>query len=182
MSPTAKTWTRLVTTLALFLACWLNWRYPVFRFTSPALDQAFFVAFMFLLAAAAVFAIAVRPSWVGWPMAAVLAVPAAGASLLALLALPGVAETFASGRNTAFEPIHLIRTSRGDVRAYRTNGGATTSFGIVVRQERVLFPGLKVVRDIYHAYPAYDVPIEMLPDGQVMVDGARMELRSAVWF
>ncbi|SPF48558.1 conserved membrane hypothetical protein [Candidatus Desulfosporosinus infrequens] len=47
------------------------------------------------------------------------------------------------------EPIKSLSLDNSDIVAYRTNGGATTSFGILVRQEKNIIPGIKLVKRIY---------------------------------
>ena len=42
---------------------------------------------------------------------------------------------------------------------YRTNGGVLTSFGIVVRREGKVLPGLLQVKQICERYPADDVQL-----------------------
>ena len=57
------------------------------------------------------------------------------------------------GRDLGFAAFAQIPWQGSEVILYRTNGGATTDFGVVIRQERTLLPGVKVVRnlaDFYH--------------------------------
>ncbi len=59
------------------------------------------------------------------------------------------------GRDSSFELFAETHWNGSVVRLYRTNGGATTDFGVVIRQERRLMPGLFWVRsldDFYHCY------------------------------
>ena len=48
----------------------------------------------------------------------------------------------------SFERIHASDTPRGQVAVYRTNGGATTAFGIVVRQECAVIPRVLAVTHV----------------------------------
>ncbi|WP_207637039.1 hypothetical protein [Desulfosporosinus sp. OT] len=48
-----------------------------------------------------------------------------------------------------FEQIKNLSLDNSDIVAYRTNGGATTSFGILVMQEKNIIPGIKLVKRIY---------------------------------
>lgn len=48
-----------------------------------------------------------------------------------------------------FEQIKSLSLDNSDIVAYRTNGGATTSFGILVRQEKNIVPGIKLVKNVY---------------------------------
>ena len=54
----------------------------------------------------------------------------------------------------SFEPVQSIEIEGKHYQVYRTNGGATTSFGIVVREQTKLLPGLFYEKNVYTAYPA----------------------------
>ena len=73
------------------------------------------------------------------------------------------------GEDHSFERIHTIQLGQSHVNVYRTNGGATTSFGIVVRQERRLIPGLLITKIIYDAYPAYDAEVTTIGSDTITV-------------
>ncbi len=67
--------------------------------------------------------------------------------------------------NFSFEPLHRQVFGGGDIVLYRTNCGATCSFGLVLRQERLLVSGLKLTRVIGRWYPADMASIQsVLPD------------------
>lgn len=61
----------------------------------------------------------------------------------------------------------MVTLPAGHLAIYRTNGGATTSFGIAVRQECRILPGLLRVRDVWDAYPAYEVRTQVLAPDRV---------------
>jgi hypothetical protein len=54
----------------------------------------------------------------------------------------------------SFEPVQSIEIEGKHYQVYRTNGGATTSFGIVVREQTKLLPGLFYEKEVYAEYPA----------------------------
>jgi hypothetical protein len=56
------------------------------------------------------------------------------------------------GKDFGFECIREINMNKIKIKAYRTNGGATTDFGIVVREERELFSGILFTNIIYNKY------------------------------
>ena len=60
------------------------------------------------------------------------------------------------------ERLQTIATGWSRVTVYRTNGGATTAFGITVRQECPVLPGVLVVHQLAHEYPAHDVAVQFL--------------------
>lgn len=45
------------------------------------------------------------------------------------------------------------------------NGGATTDFGVVVRQERTIFPGILLVRDLDEFYPCHSIELAATEKG-----------------
>ena len=63
------------------------------------------------------------------------------------------------GIDYSFEPIRSLEIQHSRVVIYPTDGGATTSFGLVGRQEKRLLPGVLLVRNICNVYPGYDVAI-----------------------
>jgi hypothetical protein len=62
-----------------------------------------------------------------------------------------------------------LPTPRGSVVVYRTDGGATTSFGIVVRLQCTLIPGVLVVRELENRYPALEGRVEQLDSAKVRI-------------
>ena len=59
----------------------------------------------------------------------------------------------------SFEKIRQDVINDGKYAIYRTNGGAMNSFGIVVRREVKVLPGLLQVKRICECYPAADVQL-----------------------
>jgi hypothetical protein len=102
--------------------------------------------------------------WSVCVLALLLSVPAGLFAIVLAVYLWDIVET---GSDSSFEPI-AQQPSRGVIyRLYRTNGGATTSFGLVLRKERVLVPGLKLVRNLRRYYPAYEGRFEAVADGRL---------------
>ncbi len=57
--------------------------------------------------------------------------------------------------DTTFDRIAETKWRGSAVRLYRASGGATGDFGVVIRQERAIFPGVLLVRtldDFYHCH------------------------------
>jgi hypothetical protein len=54
-----------------------------------------------------------------------------------------------------FDPVLRQRNGSSDLVLYRTNCGATCSYGLVLRQERRIVPGLRIARRLADWYPAY---------------------------
>ena len=140
--------------LGAYLAVLANLRYPVLRFSWPLANIAFFTAAQILPVAA--IGSSLR-HLAGWRLISFLVVITPAALLGLGLAFAGfmcAASVASDGADRSFERQESVATPKGEVVAYRTNGGATTSFGIVVRQECLLLPGLMVVRQLGGEYPA----------------------------
>ena len=73
--------------------------------------------------------------------------------------------TLARGSDPSFMKLETVSLDTGRLSIYRTDGGATTSIGIVVRQECRFLPGILRVRKVWGAYPADEVDAKVL-DGQ----------------
>lgn len=53
------------------------------------------------------------------------------------------------GVDYGFECINEIKLSNESIKEYRTNGGATTGYGIVIRTEKKIFPGIIFVNTLF---------------------------------
>ncbi len=73
------------------------------------------------------------------------------------------------GQDYSFRRIHTTQLGESQVNVYRTNGGATTSFGIVVREERHLLPGLLITKIIHTAYAAYDAEVTTIGSDAITI-------------
>ena len=98
-----------------------------------------------------------------------------GATMVAVLGLPSfllVPLTVLFGfygvtlqNDSSFQRLRDVPVGQYHAVVYCTNGGATTDYGIIVRQELPLFLGLRLVRNIYYTYRASDVELKVLgPD------------------
>jgi hypothetical protein len=100
--------------------------------------------------------------WIVGLLAFVLSLPITLFTIFALMELRQITE---DGIDDGFLQISQLQGAHSALVLYRTNGGATTSFGIVLRRERLLIPGLKLVTVLHASYPAYDATLELLPSG-----------------
>lgn len=71
------------------------------------------------------------------------------------------------GIDYSFEEINRLQTNGNNYVLYRTNGGATTSFGLVLRLEKETGFGLKVVKVIYSKYKASKSTLELTSDNRI---------------
>jgi hypothetical protein len=69
-----------------------------------------------------------------------------------------------TGVDLAREKIHAIHLANKDLVVYRTNCGATCSFGLEVNEERTLISGIKYSKNILSFYPGYDIEFEINSD------------------
>lgn len=127
------------------------------RFEVPWLNYAAFILFVLALPLALLwlaFHIHKGPKrWIVISLVIIVLLPAA---LPVLFATIDLTDTFKTGVDLSFERINEVKSDNSYYRLYRTNGGATTSYGLVLRKEQSLLPGLKVVKVLKNFYPAYD--------------------------
>lgn len=98
--------------------------------------------------------------------------------LWAVLSLPsiffGIVDTYAviqnGGIDPAFETVSSTNVGSARVVIYRTNGGATTAFGIVVRAEKVILPGVYLGHDLLNIYGADNVGISLVSSNSIKID------------
>ena len=148
-----------------------NLFYPVIRFESPELNGLFGFALAFLLPWLAVMAI----FRVGRRWTTIIAIIAILPTVL-YSGVVGFAFMWTGfgldGRDNTFERFSDSRWQRSHIRLYRTDGGATTDFGVVVRQERTLFPGVEIVRPIDSFYHCYSLNVSATDSGIKLSDPA----------
>ena len=112
-------------------------------------------------------AFAALASWARWTvavMATALFIPLGFFSWFACLELQSVV---AAGVDKSFEQISQLKGEHTVYRVYRTNGGATTAYGIILRKERSVLPGVKLV-SVVRAYDrAHDATLQRLPSGTI---------------
>jgi hypothetical protein len=145
-----------------------NWQLEALRLTSAFGNALVLLVAQVLPCIALVMALRHMKGRRRWTVAAGLA-PVVLASLvlgglLCLGLLIGVV-----GDDAAFERIKTVQAEAGTVAIYRTIGGATTNYGIVLRQEAKIFPGILLVRRLDHFYPASGASVEVIGIDQIRV-------------
>jgi hypothetical protein len=166
-----------------------NWFLPTLRFTSAAAN-AFTLAgilllpWVVLLSALSLKRVALR---ILVPLA-ILPI-ALLSSLLGLFAVLQGHDIVRTGVDPSLEELWRELAGWGTVAAYRTDGGATTDNGIVLRREATVLPGIVVVHTLYYEYHAYDcTPVRLSGgSGTVWIDGRAQHTvavpsRPFVWF
>ncbi len=87
-------------------------------------------------------------------------------AILAFLASPlvfayGVSNTLVGCSTERFECVSKVPYKDGFIVAYRKYGFAFTSDAVLVRKEMPLLPGMLYVKEVWFAYPSYEVRLEM---------------------
>lgn len=139
----APRWRRILLLCAGTLVFFWQLRNPFLRFSWPLLNLV--TGFVLGLSLPWLAALAVSNVERRWSHAV--------AFVFVLLLLPYSAAFFLFAGITAMslhsgDPISQIHWKESDIRFYRTDGGATTDVGIVIRQEETLLPGVRMVRRI----------------------------------
>ncbi len=170
----------LLLTIPLLVA---NTVRPVLVVTQPVLAGSGYV--IMVLGAAVGAALLVRRSHVGVVVPFVL--------FTALVACLGLLVGGARSVLVSLEPVRTLGLpDGGSMVAYRTNGGATTDFGVVVRQERQLLPGVRLVRTALEEDHADDVTdlataglgtvrVTLTPTQQTMAITRELDVRILVY-
>lgn len=156
-----------VVLLALFLA---NWSSPVLRTVSPTANAGIAVIGCMLPWPAAVCAKALSIGATRWLLGACLAMvgllflPFAGFALL-----DAKAYADAGDRDGGYRIVSQAQFDHSNVVGYETNGGATTDYGFVVRQERPLGLGIILVRELYSRYRSQGGTVERIAPERVRI-------------
>ena len=156
----------LLATSSLLVA---NWLHPVLRFTWAPLNYVAMACAFAAPLAAAILATRLPTRAQRISSTLVLALPGLAALPLAALAFVGAVDTIRAGEDSSFLVTDAVRVDGTTLRAYQTNGGATTDYGFVVRQEKTVLPGLVVVRSIYSQYHAKGGRLRVVGPDKVQV-------------
>lgn len=160
--------------LLLPLAAIANCRWATVRAERPFTNAMALIALLVVgPLAALLWAMADRFRQSQQPSSAAKLVLAATALVAAGIAcLPVLLAVFLLGLTSsdeAFKRISSTSVGSGTVVTYRTNGGATTSYGIVVRHELPLPFGVKLTRELCSAYRAQTATVARTKTGAILV-------------
>ena len=140
------------------------------RFDATALNYASAIALAIAIPASLTWIAALRSRPLHWTagVAIVLVwVPFGLFTLFASIELSGV---IADGLDTGFEPVAELQGTGVRYRLYLTDGGATTSYGLVLRRERPILPGVILVTVLHSDYRAHDATMVRLANGRARLD------------
>jgi hypothetical protein len=147
-------------------------RHPFLRFDSSIANDI--LGFALGLCLPWLTMIAIFRSWGRWGkgIALVAIVPLVLYSAAWLLGGAWFGLAYRGGRNLSFDRFAAHAWRGSEIRLYRTDGGATTDYGVVLRQERTVLPGLRLVRRIDDFYPCYSLGVASTEDGIAVAGGA----------
>lgn len=160
--------------LMLYIIAIINYVYPVIRFDSRLLNNIF-VIFVLLIP----IGLMIKGFSFKSPVAKILniliwVIPCILGILISIMIVPFSAN--------AFEPIKSLSLDHSDIVAYRTNGGAATSFGIQVRQEKDIIPGIKLVKTVYSQYHKDNVNMIKTGENSFEIEGNPETVKRNVYF
>lgn len=78
-----------------------------------------------------------------------------------------------NGVDPSFERIQEMNIGSWKVVTYRTNGGATVDFGVLVRTEKPLLPGVYIKRDLIDIYHVSDIKFSTASPDSIKIDSIR---------
>ena len=146
-------------------------RHPFLRFDLPLVNDV--VGFALGLYLPWMTAVALFRSGVRWRRAIALIVVAPLLLFSAAWMFGGTLAVLAffNGRSLTLHQFAVHAWKGSEICLYRTDGGATTDYGVVLRQERTVLPGLRLVRRIDDFYPCYSLEVASTGSG-ITVNGA----------
>jgi hypothetical protein len=150
--------------------------HPIIRLKWPVANEILGLALGLCLPWLTVVAIFRIGRWWSKTIALIAVFPLLLYSALILLGSAMNGFAYKNGRDLSFDLFAETHWKGSEVRFYRTNGGATTDFGVVIRQERGLIPGVVLVRHLDHFYPCYSLDAESTNVG-IAVNNGRSECR-----
>jgi len=114
-----------------------------------------------------------------WARAAAMfcAVPLLLYSGVAVLGMMMMGFAYKDGHDLSFDQFSETPWNGSSVRLYRTNGGATTDFGVVIRQERKLFLRILLVRNLDSFYHCESLELATTASG-VRLQDAKVNCRA----
>lgn len=159
----------LLAGLVLVVLLLLNTWFPRLRCEWRVADYIFALVVFVSPIVLASLALSARPRRLG------ILVAALGFTMIPILAIGffkaafGFVFTALHGQDLSFLPTAEIWQGAVRVRAFQTDGGTTTDYGLWVRQERRIFPGILIVRDLHNVYHARGGSLTFIAPGVIRV-------------
>jgi len=150
----------LILLLGIFILSILNWMFPVIRFSSHLLNEVFFLMICIIPTLLIINGFIFKRISIKILNLVLFILPSIFFLLLGLITI---------GMDASLEKIDNIDMKYSNVSIYRTNGGATTDFGIVVRQEKNIFPGIILVKNLYSEYHMVDASYQVIDPNTIFI-------------
>lgn len=135
------------------------------RFKEPRFNYLFVIILCFLLPSTISFSAMTFKSegkkFIGMTLSFFLVFPCFLVFLFAFSTLKNLNEI---DIDSSFEFKREVRVKDAVYRLYRTNGGATTAFGLVLREEKNFIKGIKTVKVLFNKYRASESTLTVLGD------------------
>ncbi|MGF7397821.1 DUF5412 family protein [Thermoanaerobacterium thermosaccharolyticum] len=165
--------------LLIIYTLWaLNYFYPVIRFQFSIFNQIFSLSVQLIPLVLLINGFRFKHIFVKIMNSVISIIFSLIGALVAFIILIGI---FTVNPNEAFMLIQKVQINSNFIVVYRTNGGATTDYGIVVRQEKEIVKGVLLVKDLYRKYHMYDVSIKKLGDNKVEIDDEKIYIKRNVY-
>lgn len=145
--------------------------HPIIRLECPVANELLGFALGLCLpwfTAAAIFRMG---TWWSKAVALIAVIPLLLYTFVFLLGAVMVGASYENGRDLSFERFRETSWKGSEIRFYRTDAGATSDVGVVIRQERGLVPGVLLVRRLDDFYPCYSLDAASTDNGIEIRDG-----------
>lgn len=163
---------RYILLIVLYIIAIINFVYPVIRFDSRLLNNIFVIFVLLIPTVLMIKGFFFRSLVVKILNTLIWVIPC----ILGILLMPFIIAPI------GFEQIKSLSLENSDIVAYRTNGGATTSFGILVRQEKNIIPGIKLVKRIYGQDHKDNVNMTKTGENSFQIEGNTETVKRNVYF
>lgn len=161
--------------ITFYILAIINYIYPVIRFDSRLLNNVFgmFVLLIPIILIIKGFGFRSRAAKIINTL--IWVIPSLLGVLISIMIIPLLSAN-------SFEPIKSLSLNHSNIVAYRTNGGGATSFGIKVRQEKNIIPGIKLVKTVYSQYPKDNVDMIKTGENSFEIEGNHKTVKRNVYF
>ena len=77
------------------------------------------------------------------------------------------------GKDYTLEAIQEIQHNERKIKVYRTDGGATTAFGIIIQEEKQIAPGILLIDELFNQYRLDTIGIKLITGNKLQVFDTR---------
>ncbi len=165
-----------------FLVFLINWAFPVIRFNNPIINYIIDIPFLLIPIILMINGFFFKDYKMRVLNGLILLFPSLLMLIFILFSLLDICNIQKDNIDPSFKCIQTVPLTNSQIKIYRTDGGATTSWGIVVRQEIEIFFGLNVVKNVYTEYPKYDIKVRPVGHNKIELDNELYELKEYVYF